>query len=182
MDVPKTAWNCCRYVRLRSVPSRRKASANLVTKRRNWAHYPAEKLPNEPICFGPYVYSAKSNGAGKSRPRWRFNARVRFRNVVIMYPRSRPSGHARLGYDVSCQRRTNSLPAGNLAGNISNLIALANLTGVIAFCLNGLFEKTLLVPGREFASVASVRQGISIELTLAVSIVLRYLPTPYISN
>ena len=73
-----------------------------------------------------------------------------------------------LGYDVSYQRRTNSLPAGNLAGNISNPVALANLSRVIAFCLNGLFEN-LLVPGREFASVASVRQGIFIDLTLAVA-------------
>lgn len=87
-----------------------------------------------------------------------------------------------LGYDVSYQRRTNSLPAGNLAGNISNPVALANLSRVIAFCLNGLFENSLLVPGWEFASVASVRQGISIDLTLAVSIILRYLPAPYINN
>jgi hypothetical protein len=32
-----------------------------------------------------------------------------------------------------------------------------------------LIQNSLLVPGREFASVASVRQGIFIDLTLAVA-------------
>jgi hypothetical protein len=39
-----------------------------------------------------------------------------------------------------------------------------------------------LGPAREFASVASVRSGISIDPTPAVPIILRYLPAPYIVN